>query len=87
MVLGCLWGIYRASTLLEVFYFVAFVIDNYAVFCLHGMKIRIAFLIVACWLANNVLVGSIGGALLEITLINANCLTMLRRLSRYSQKT
>ncbi len=42
---------------------------------------RIGFLLGAmCWLINNILVGSIGGALLEATLITVNVTTIIRLL-------
>jgi hypothetical protein len=48
---------------------------------LRGIQMRIAFLIGACcWLTNNILVGSIGGTLLELTVITVNSLTIFRML-------
>lgn len=52
---------------------------TYALFCLSGIKMRMAFSCGAlCWLINNILVGSLGGILLEITLLMVNCNTMWR---------
>lgn len=54
-------------------------IGTFAVFMLKGIPMRIAFLIGACcWLINNIIVGSIGGTLLELTLISVNSLTIYR---------
>lgn len=54
-------------------------IGTYALFNLEGIKLRIAFLVGAlCWLANNIIVGSIGGMLLETTLIAVNLTTIYR---------
>lgn len=54
-------------------------IGTYALFNLDGIKLRFAFLIGAmCWLANNIIVGSIGGILLETTLIAVNLTTIYR---------
>jgi hypothetical protein len=40
---------------------------------------RLAFICGAiCWLTNNILVGSIGGTLLEMTLLMVNCFTIWR---------
>ena len=48
-------------------------IGTYALFCLKGVNMRIAFLCGAlCWLTNNIIVGSIGGTLLELTLLIVN---------------
>ncbi len=55
-------------------------IGTYALFCLTGIRMRIAFLCGAlCWLSNNIIVGSIGGTLLELTLLAVN-LNTIRRL-------
>ncbi len=55
------------------------VIGTYAVFMLKGIAMRIAFLTGAiCWLINNIIVGSIGGTMLEATLICVNLLTIYR---------
>jgi len=54
-------------------------VGTYALFCLTGIKMRLAFLVGACfWLTNNILVGSIGGTLLELTLISVNSSTIFR---------
>ena len=54
-------------------------IGTYAVFCLTGIRMRIAFLMGACcWLTNNILIGSIGGTMLEGTLIVVNLTTIAR---------
>jgi len=54
-------------------------IGTYALFCLAGIKMRLAFICGAiCWLTNNILVGSIGGTLLEMTLLMVNCFTIWR---------
>jgi len=56
-------------------------IGTYAVFVLKGIQMRIAFILGAiCWLINNILVGSIGGILLEATLISVNITTIIRLL-------
>ncbi|EKO3499463.1 YgjV family protein [Vibrio fluvialis] len=56
-------------------------IGTFAIFMLRGIQMRIAFLIGACcWLTNNILVGSIGGTLLELTVITVNSLTIFRML-------
>lgn len=54
-------------------------IGAYSLFCLVGIRMRLAFLVGACfWLANNIVVGSIGGTLLEVTLISVNSSTIFR---------
>ena len=54
-------------------------LGTYAVFVLKGIPMRIGFVLGAmCWLINNILVGSIGGVLLEATLITVNVTTIIR---------
>lgn len=54
-------------------------IGSYAVFMLEGIKMRLAFLAGAmCWCLNNYIVGSIGGFMLESTLICVNISTIYR---------
>ncbi len=78
-------GIALADTLSDLFPILGACIGTYALFCLKGIKLRIAFLCGAlCWLANNIVVGSIGGTLLEITLLAVN-LNTIRRI-RYQRK-
>ncbi len=55
------------------------IIGTYSIFCLSGIKMRVGFLLGAiCWLANNLIVGSIGGTLLEATIIATNSATIYR---------
>ncbi|HEY7884900.1 MAG TPA: YgjV family protein [Cellvibrionaceae bacterium] len=54
-------------------------IGTYALFCLQGIRMRLAFLLGACfWLSNNIWVGSIGGTMLELTLITVNLRTIYK---------
>lgn len=54
-------------------------IGTYAILSLTGLPMRIAlFCGGCCWLINNVLVGSIGGTLLETLLMSINLKTMLQ---------
>jgi len=63
----------------DIFPILASCIGTYALFCLSGIKMRLAFLAGAlCWLINNILVGSIGGTLLELTLLLVNSNTIRR---------
>jgi len=72
-------GIYMSDDWYDMFPILGTCVGTYALFCLKGIRLRIAFLIGAlCWLANNILVGSIGGTLLELTLIVVNINTIRR---------
>lgn len=78
-------GWYLADSLSDLWSILGMCIGTYAVFALKGIPMRIAFLIGAmCWLTNNILVGSIGGSLLEATLISVNTFTIYRLLREQS---
>ncbi|WP_199438406.1 YgjV family protein [Vibrio owensii] len=54
-------------------------IGTIALYRLTGIKMRAAFIVVSiCWLINNIIVGSIGGIALEVTIITLNLITMYR---------
>lgn len=79
MALGGGLGIYIADHWWDLWPVLGTMIGTFAVFVLQGIAMRIAFLIGACcWLTNNILVGSIGGTLLEMILITVNSLTIIR---------
>lgn len=81
IVLGLSSGAYLADSVLDMLPMLGMAIGTYAVFVLKGIKMRIAFLLgTLCWLVNNVLVGSIGGTLLEATLLCVNGGTVWRLL-------
>ncbi|WP_299694801.1 YgjV family protein [uncultured Vibrio sp.] len=74
-------GIWLSNAIWEFWPILGTIIGTYSVFVLKGIQMRIGFLIGAtCWLINNILVGSIGGTLLEVTLISINLMTIFRLL-------
>ncbi|MGL6312455.1 YgjV family protein [Vibrio sp. WXL103] len=74
-------GIYLMDSIHDIWPILGAAIGTYTVFCLKGIAMRIGFLIGAgCWLINNIIVGSIGGTLLELSLISVNLMTMFRLL-------
>lgn len=74
------WGVYLSDSWYDLFPIMGTCIGTYTVFCLSGIAMRFGFLLGACcWLINNILVGSIGLTMLEITLIAVN-LNTIRRL-------
>ncbi|WP_246434614.1 YgjV family protein [Teredinibacter haidensis] len=80
IVITLVLGLFLSESIGDMFPIIGTCIGTYALFCLKGIKMRIAFLCGAlCWLANNILVGSIGGTLLELTLLAVN-LNTIRRL-------
>ena len=86
IIIGMASGIYLADSLSDLWSILGMCIGTYAVFVLKGIPMRIAFLIGAmCWLTNNILVGSIGGTLLEATLITVNAVTIFRLIREHRQ--
>lgn len=72
-------GYWLADGWLDLLPIIGACIGTYSLFCLTGIAMRLAFLLGACfWLANNIVVGSIGGTLLEVTLISVNASTIYR---------
>lgn len=72
-------GLWIAEGPLDLLPIAGSVLGTIAVFLLKGIQMRIAFIIGAvCWLANNIIVGSIGGSLLEATLLTVNLFTIMR---------
>jgi hypothetical protein len=79
IVLGLSLGLSISNHWWDMWPIVGTVIGTFAVFMLRGIAMRIAFLVGGvCWLINNIIVGSIGGTMLEATLICVNLLTMYR---------
>lgn len=73
------FGFYIMESQQDMWPILGTVIGTYSVFALKGIAMRVGFLLGAlCWLTNNIIVGSIGGTLLEMTLINVNLMTTIR---------
>ena len=76
---GLATGIWLADSLWDLWPIFGTVAGTYSIFMLSGIRMRIGFLIGSgCWLINNITVGSIGGTLLEITMICVNVMTIYR---------
>ncbi len=72
-------GVYLSHDWYDLFPILGTCIGTYALYCLSGIAMRVAFLCGAlCWLTNNIIVGSIGGTLLEATLLVVNSFTIFR---------
>ncbi|EGR0667783.1 YgjV family protein [Vibrio vulnificus] len=79
ILIGIVSGLGMAEHWWELWPIVGTVIGTYSLFVLSGIRMRIGFLAGAtCWLINNILVGSIGGTLLEMTVIIMNLITIYR---------
>ena len=72
-------GIALADNIWQLWSILGAVIGTYSVFLLKGIQLRLGFLCGSiCWLVNNILVGSIGGTLLEVSVIFMNLITIYR---------
>lgn len=74
-------GAMVAEDLTHIWPLLGTIIGTYSVFVLKGVAMRLGFLVGGfCWMTNNLLVGSIGGTLLEVTLLVTNMITIYRLL-------
>ncbi|MFM2483899.1 YgjV family protein [Celerinatantimonas yamalensis] len=72
-------GLYIAQSWSDLWPVFGMCIGTYALFRLKGLTMRFVFLIGSgCWLINNIIVGSIGGTMLEIMMLLINLSTMFR---------
>ena len=72
-------GLYLFKSWVDILPIIGACIGTYALFCMQGIAMRIAFTVGGlCWLANNILVGSIGTTLLELVIFIVNLLTIYR---------
>lgn len=86
IVISLLSGFWVAEQWHDLWSIAGTVIGTYSVFCLSGIRMRIGFLLgAACWLTNNILVGSIGGTLLEVSLMAMNSMTIYRLYRQQSE--
>ncbi len=79
VIAGVVLGARVVESWLDLLPIVGTTIGTIAVFSLQGIRMRLAFLVGGiCWLINNIIVGSIGGTLLEACLVSVNLLTIYR---------
>ncbi|WP_342807908.1 YgjV family protein [Alteromonas sp. M12] len=72
-------GLYNYQSYLDFLVILANVIGVYSLFCLHGVNMRLGIIAGASlWLINNMLIGSIGGTLMEVFVITTNITTIHR---------
>lgn len=72
-------GLLFANAFIDWMPVIASVIGSFAVALLHGIRMRIVFLIVsACWLSFNLLSHSIGGVLTDVSVLTMNAITIYR---------
>ncbi|AWB68904.1 YgjV family protein [Saccharobesus litoralis] len=79
MVLYVASGFITADKLIDWVPVFGGLVGTYSLFCLKGIPLRIGLLIGAMiWVANNLIVGSIGGTLLESIIVIVNSFTIYR---------
>ncbi|MCW9716184.1 MULTISPECIES: YgjV family protein [Avibacterium] len=79
VLLGIIFGYVIADSVWQVFPIIASTIGTISLFLLKGIPMRLFMLVgSACWLTNNILVGSLGGVLLESTVMVVNTITIIR---------
>ncbi|WP_232824753.1 YgjV family protein [Algibacillus agarilyticus] len=79
IVISIFIGFYTAQSYLDWLPVIAACLGAYSLFCLQGIALRLGLLIGAVlWMANNFIVGSIGGTLLEATVFTVNLFTIYR---------
>lgn len=72
-------GFYLVDELVDILPIIGAILGTIAVFLLKGIKMRLTFLLGSlCWLTNNIIIGSIGGTMLEATLFSVNLTTIYR---------
>ncbi|MCF6143369.1 MULTISPECIES: YgjV family protein [Pseudoalteromonas] len=77
--LTALIGYFTAQQWTEYIAVLGACLGSYALFCLTGITMRWVLLSGSClWLINNIIVGSIGGVLLEAMVIVINLMTIYR---------
>lgn len=81
VILGLIFGYIITDSMWQIFPIIASVIGTISLFLLQGIPMRLFMLVGSfCWLINNILVSSLGGILLESTVITMNTITIIRLL-------
>lgn len=81
VILGLIFGYIITDSMWQIFPIIASVIGTISLFLLQGIPMRLFMLVGSfCWLINNILVSSLGGVLLESSVITMNTITIIRLL-------
>ncbi|WP_208121060.1 YgjV family protein [Spirabiliibacterium pneumoniae] len=79
------FGLYISDHWWSLFPIVGTATGTIALFLLTGIKMRLVMLFGSvCWMTNNIIVGSIGGVLLESTVMTMNIITIFRLLKAHA---
>lgn len=81
VILGLIFGYIITDSMWQIFPIIASVIGTISLFLLQGIPMRLFMLVGSfCWLINNIFVNSLGGVLLESSVITMNTITIIRLL-------
>jgi len=79
IVINIVWGAFNVNQLIDLCPIFGACFGTYAIFYASGIRMRQLFICGAVfWLSNNIYLGSIGGILLEVSVIVANTITIYR---------
>lgn len=79
LVLVWVLGIPRITETVQWLPIIGTTIGTWGLFRAHGIALRLCMLVGGlCWTSHNILIGSIGGSLIETTFLFVNCHTMYR---------
>ena len=79
ILLNIIWGASNVERWIDIFPIFGACIGTYAIFYASGITMRRLFICGALfWLTNNIYIGSIGGVLLELSVIVVNSFTIYR---------
>lgn len=77
--INIVWGAFNVNQVLEICPIFGACFGTYAIFYASGIRMRKLFICGAVfWLTNNIYLGSVGGILLEVSVIVANIITIYR---------
>jgi hypothetical protein len=77
--INIVWGAPGVNSVVDILPILGACIGTYAIFFLSGIAMRLAFVLGAIfWITNNIIIGSIGGILLESMVISMNLITIWR---------
>jgi len=77
--INIVWGAFNVNQLIDLCPIFGACFGTYAIFYASGIRMRKLFMCGAIfWLTNNIYLGSVGGVLLEVSVIVANTITIYR---------
>lgn len=82
--INIVWGAFNVNQLIDICPIFGACFGTYAIFYASGIRMRKLFICgAAFWLTNNIYLGSVGGILLEVSVIVTNIITIYRLRNDY----